>query len=297
MHRTFILKIVVISVFISTTNLYVFNYNLSLLRQVFAIPVDQTTVVLSSWAVPANSKDILSIVSDFAGSLYFAENNANKIGRLVPATSVITEWSLPNSSSKPNGVAFDVSSGSVYFAENNANKIGRILPDNNTFTEWSLPNSSSRPNGVAFDSDSGSVYFAYNNANKIGRLVPATSVITEWSLPNSSSNIFSITVGFDSTLYFAYNNANKIGEFVPNTNMITEWSLSNSSSRPNGVAFDPSSGSLYFAYNNANKIGRLVPATNTFTEWNITSHPLVIAVNPGGHCFFVDDIGRIGRLG
>ena len=166
MRQTFIVKIVVIGVFISSSNLYVFNFNLYLLRPVFAIPVDQTTVVLSSWAVPTNSKDISSMVSDFAGTLYFAENNASKIGRLVPATNMITEWSQPNTSS-----------------------------------------------------------------------------------------------------------------------------------RPNGVAFDPSSGGLYFIENNANKIGRLVPATNIFTEWNISRHPLVIAVNPGGHCFFVDDMGRIGRLG
>jgi streptogramin lyase len=263
-----------------------------------AIPADQAAAVLSTWAIPTYSKDISNLVSDFAGNAYFSESSTNKIGRLEPATNMITEWTLPNNSSKPAGVAFDPSSGSIYFAESSTNKIGRLVVATNAITEWTLPNNSSKSGlrFISFDSDSRNVYFVENNGNTIGRLEPTKNTFTEWTLPTMSSNILTISPSFGG-IYFAESSTNKIGRLEPTKNMITEWTLPNNSSKPAGVAFDPSSGSIYFAESSTNKIGRLVPATNVITEWNIGSNPLAISVSPGGSCFFVDEIGRIGRFG
>jgi streptogramin lyase len=211
-----ILGIFVLTLCVAPLLVQIFNLksssssSLLLVKPVFAIPADQTAAVLSTWAIPSYSKDIANVASDFGGNAYFSETSTNKIGRLEPATNMITEWTLPTNSSKPAGIAFDPSSGSVYFAE--------------------------------------------SSTNKIGRLEPATNMITEWTLPTNSS-------------------------------------------KPAGIAFDPSSGSVYFAESSANKIGRLVPATNVVTEWNIGSKPLATSVTPGGSIIFIDEIGRIGRIG
>ena len=81
------------------------------------------------------------------------------------------------------------------------------------------------------------------------------------------------------------------------TNTITEWRIptDTDTSRPSDVAFDPSTGSVYFA--EGQKIGRLIPVGNVFTEWSIGNRPLAISVGPGGTFFYIDEVGRIGRLG
>ncbi len=299
----------ILASFISSRSIYVIN--LSLFKSASAIPTDQTAVVLSTWAMPTNSANITSIISDFAGNVYFIESKASKIGRLVPATNTFTEWfiashplasqnifELPTKAGKLTGIALDPTSGNVYFGESNPNKIGRLVPATNTFTEWALPTNSGSIgfNSIAFHPPSGSVYFGESNPYKIGRLVPATNTFTEWALPTNSGNIFSITPGF-AGIYYAENNSNKIGAFDPAANTFTQWALPSNSGKLTGVAFDPTYGNVYFGESNPNKIGRFVPATNTFTEWFIASQPLAIAVTPGGNCFFADNIGRLGRLG
>ena len=106
-------------------------------------------------------------VDSSTGFVYFVEGNANKIGRLVPATNTITEWSVPTSSSLPLAVSVDSSTGFVYFVEGNANKIGRLVPATNTITEWSVPTSSSLPISLCQSSEAGS------NKRPVGALLPA----------------------------------------------------------------------------------------------------------------------------
>jgi streptogramin lyase len=162
---------------------------------------------------------------------------------------------------------------------------------------WALPTYSKDISNVISDF-AGNAYFSESTINKIGRLEPPRNMITEWRLPTNSS--IPTGVAFDPTsgsIYFSETGSNKIGRLNPTINIITEWRLPTNSSRPTGVAFDPTSKSIYFAESGTNKIGRLEPATNVITEWAIGSNPLAISVTPGGSCFFIDEIGRIGRLG
>ncbi len=87
--------------------------------------------------------------------MYFSENKANKIGRLVPSTNTITEWGIPTSSSGVSDIEFDETSGNIYFVENKANKIGRLVPLIGVFTEWETESS---PQNIDID-PSGDIYF------------------------------------------------------------------------------------------------------------------------------------------
>ena len=109
-----------------------------LLNYAFAIPTDQVTAVISTWALPSYSKGISNIVSDFAGDMFFSDSGANKIGRVEPTTNMITEWTLSSNSSKPVGIAFDSTSGNIYFADSGANKIGRLVPYNQCYYRMDL---------------------------------------------------------------------------------------------------------------------------------------------------------------
>jgi virginiamycin B lyase len=270
---------------------------------------------MHTWSLPHDSKDILGILADFGGNIYFAQTNSNKIGRIIPIASTITEWSIPTNASGVNGIALDPSTGNIYFSEGNTNKIGRLVPISNQITEWKTANksnaavapppiansSSQSVRSVAFDPSTGNIYFSEGNTNKIGRLVPSNSTITEWTIPLYPVNIGIKNIQYDpksNAVYFSAGNQNKISRLIPSSNTITEWTVPSSGNIIDiKLGFD----GLYFAEGNTNKIGRFVPDSNTITEWSIpatTTRVNGIAFDPStGNIYFSEgNTNKIGRL-
>lgn len=68
------------------------------------------------------------------GDLWFTETHANKIGKLVPSTGAITEYSIPTANSQPTGIALGAE-GDVWFTEYATSKVARITPSG-TVTEY-----------------------------------------------------------------------------------------------------------------------------------------------------------------
>ena len=62
-----------------------------------------------------------------AGSVWFLETNANKIGRYAPSGQ-ITENAIPTPKSGLGALAL-APIGSVWFTESKANKLGHLAPD------------------------------------------------------------------------------------------------------------------------------------------------------------------------
>jgi streptogramin lyase len=294
---------------------YFIGGNLTSFKSAFAIPTDQTAVVLSTWGITNSSANIASIVSDFAGNAYLIESNASKVGMFVPATNTFTEWSitshplasqdifqLPTNPGKLTGIALDPTSGNVYFGESNPNKIDAINPATNTFTQWALPAHSGKLTGIALDPTSGNVYFGESNPNKIGRLIPRTNTFTEWGLPKNSGFIGFNSIAFQlpsGNVYFGESNPNKIGRLIPRTNTFTEWALPTNAGSV--FAITPGFAGIYFAEDNSNKIGAFDPATNTFTQWALPAHSgklTGIALDPtSGNVYFGEsNPNKIGRL-
>ena len=81
----------------------------SLIQQIVLLCLKDSEVymgmILKSFLARGQDQGILS------GNLYFAENNTNKIGRLVLSTNTFTEWSIGNNPL----TNFTDSSGNFYF--------------------------------------------------------------------------------------------------------------------------------------------------------------------------------------
>ena len=209
------------------------NFMLPTLQSSFAIPESQTTVSLKEWSVPT-SGSLSGIVVDVSGNVFFAETTGNKIGRLVPSTNVITEWTIPTTKMITEWIV-------PVFSHSNVWKY--------------LPTSGSEPSSITLDA-SGNVFFAEATGNKIGRLVPSTNVITEWTIPTPNSDPHDVEIDASGNVYFTEQVSNKIGRLVPSTNMITEWTVHTSDSGPYNIALD-ASGNVYFTEQFSNKIGSL----------------------------------------
>ena len=182
------------------------------------------TNTITEWTIPSNSSsnssgynnsgvnDNLTQLSSLSvdpstGSVYFVESNSNKIGRLVPATNTITEWSMQPSLPQIQSMTLGFSGNEIYFVDNNANKIGRLAPTTNLVTEWDIPTFNSLPTSVKFDPSTGSVYFVESNSNKIGRLLPFYNDFTEWTLMEKTSNI---EIDSSGNLHYIDDNGTKI---------------------------------------------------------------------------------------
>ena len=147
-------------------------------------------------------------VDSSSGNVYFIESNANTIGRLVPDTNTITEWSIQSNSTSINSIALGFTgSNEIYFADSNSNTIGRLDVDSNTITEWNVPTANSLPNSIKFDSTTGNVYFIESNANTIGRLAPFSNEFTEWKLPEKPS---AIEIDSAGSIHYVDENGSKI---------------------------------------------------------------------------------------
>ena len=71
------------------------------------------------------------------GNLWFTETNANKIGKISPATGVVTEFNIPTANAGPHGITYSPD-GNLWFTETSGN-IGKISTDGK-ITEYPVGN-------------------------------------------------------------------------------------------------------------------------------------------------------------
>ncbi len=121
---------------------------------------------LTVWSVPTASSTPSGILT--TGSVvYFGESHANKLGRLDPASDVVTEWNVGQG---PQELAMGPAGG-VYFTERWADHIGRILPSGNFYTSEAAGATGSEPMGVACDTTGvGTLWYTQRSAGKLTRL-------------------------------------------------------------------------------------------------------------------------------
>jgi virginiamycin B lyase len=182
------------------------------------------TNTITEWSIQSNSSDFtvgnnsgvqdnnrqfgsLNVDSS-TGDVYFIESNSNTIGRLVPETNTITEWSIQSNTSSLKSLALGYSGNSeIYFADSNLNTIGRLAPTTNLVTEWNIPTPNSLPTSIKFDRTTGSVYFIESNSNTIGRLAPFSDEFTEWNVQEKPS---AIEIDSAGSIHYIDENGSKI---------------------------------------------------------------------------------------
>jgi virginiamycin B lyase len=224
----------------------------------------------------------------------------------VRAAPVLTEFSLPSSTSNPNGITTGPD-GALWFTEVGAedkitqnplgpSKIGRITTAG-TVTEFATPAANSDPRGIAVGPD-GNLWFAEAGGNNIGRITTA-GVITEFPVPTANSAPNGIAAGPDGNIWFTEQAGNKIGRITP-SGTVTEFPIPTSGSSPQGITAGPD-GNLWFTEQTANKIGRIT-TSGTVTEFVISSGGSIsmlennIVAGPDGALWFATNCDQTGTI-
>ncbi len=139
-----------------------------------------------TFKVPTPNAILQGITVAPDGTVWFAEAQAKKLGKLDPATGAILEYSSPDLVA-PAQVAVD-SNGILWFTDHGTNEFGNFNPVTGGWRRFPIgycPDSTCEtglPNAIALDIH-GKVWFSEHFSGRVARYDPETGLLTEYVVP------------------------------------------------------------------------------------------------------------------
>ena len=233
------------------------------------------------------------------GNVWFTENAGPVIGRIVPSTGVITEFTVPDGA---NGATWDIITGpdgALWYTDTNTSLIGRMTTDGVSTAIYPTLTPNAAPRRMTIGPD-GAIWFTEYTVNQIGRIT-LQGVMTEYPLPGKNTKPAGINTGPDDAIWFMENYGNAVVRMDLNGQVTNTYPLPT----PGAVAAQivlGSDGNMWFSENRANHIGRIIPSTGEITEFTMPtpfSIPGGLIPAPDGALWFTEyqsSVSQIGRI-
>jgi virginiamycin B lyase len=232
-------------------------------------------IITTTYSVSTPNSEPEGITIGPDSNVWFTENLTGKIGRLVPATGVVTEFSTPDG---PGSVPWDIISGpdgALWYTDTSNSYIGR-LTTNGVFTNlYPTLTPDAGPRRLTIGSD-GAFWFTEYLVAKIARMT-LNGEMTEYVVPTPNSEPSGITSGPDGAIWFNENAGNQIVRVTTDGVFTNAYPLPTPDSILGQIHTGPD-GNLWVTENASNKVGRLNPTTGVLTEWDMPTRQSV----PGG---------------
>jgi virginiamycin B lyase len=253
--------------------------------------VSELNATIREWDVPSKGAHLLDPAIGLDGSLWFAEQAANKVGRLNPRTGEIKEYPLPEEKKAgPQGIAID-REGNVWFAANTGAYIGKLDPNNGKVTAFNMPDQQAGdPFSLVFDSK-GTLWFTMKNANMVGKLDPPSGQITLKEVPTKRALPVGVKVLKRGIPVFCEFGTNKLGIIDPDTLRIQEIFLP-PMVRPRRLSIGADDNTIFFTdYKDGNlgKIDISIGASTLFSSpGGPESDPEGLTSSPDGMLWYAE---------
>jgi len=239
-------------------------------------------VTFKEWTVPQLGQRARDPIQAADGTIWYAGQYGNLIGRLDPRSGHAREYALP-ANSMPHTVQLDPS-GRPWFSGNKNGSIGWIDPSSGKVTVYKMPDPDAKdPHTITFDRK-GIVYFTFQAANRIGRLDPETGDIKIVQVAARRSQPYDIKFDADGMLWVSCNARPCLLKVHPDTLDITEVKLPLAVTTVRRLDIAPD-GIIWYVNSGGGRIGRLHPKSGEIKEWDSPSgprsHPYGIAVLDG----------------
>ncbi len=239
-------------------------------------------ITFKEWQTPLLGQRSRDPIQAPDGTIWWAGQWGNVIGRINPATGEMKEYPLP-ANAMPHTVTLD-KKGNVWYTGNKNATIGYLDPKTGKITEYKMPDPQAKdPHSAIFDA-SGILWFTMQLSNRVGRLDPASGdiKIVEMTLPNSRP--YGIKIAPDGSPWIACNGRPCIVRIDPKTMALTEVKVPGEKGHVRRLDFD-AEGNIWYVNSGEGKIGRYAPKTGAFKEWpspsGPKSYPYAIAVVNG----------------
>ena len=248
----------------------------------------------------------MGIAIDSRGNVWFAEENANYIGRFDPARQSFSTFSLGRGKSQRVGledVQFD-SFGELWFTETVAGRIGRLDPASGTFQSWVLPPSSpdtpSYPFGLAV-TPGGQVWFGTYSGGVVGRLDPKTGRVRLFHLASPAEQIYSMAADAQGRIWYTELQFGKLGMIDSTTGKVTEQGVPTTLGNPEDLhSIVVANGDIWLTSSGANALVRYSPDKHAFTFFRLSepgSTPFGLALGPADTLWFTAGGNPINYVG
>jgi virginiamycin B lyase len=239
-------------------------------------------ISFKEWKVPTLGQRARDPVEARDGSIWWAGQWGNLVGRIDPASGEMKEYPLP-AGSMPHSVTLD-GAGHVWYTGNKNGTIGKLDPKTEKITVYEMPDPEARDPHTAIFDQSGILWFTLQHSNMVGRLNPATGAIELIVMRTPGSRPYGITIDADGVPWVACNGRNCLVKVDPQTMELTEIPLPTPETtvRRLEVAGD---GMIWYVNSSLGRLGRYDPKTGGIKEWpspsGAKSHPYALAVVDG----------------
>ncbi|MDJ0944071.1 MAG: hypothetical protein QNJ30_11430 [Kiloniellales bacterium] len=242
----------------------------------------KTKIAFTEWVVPTLGQRARDPAEAGDGTIWWAGQWGNLIGRIDPATGAMTEYPLP-AGAIPHSVTIDIA-GAVWYTGNKNGTLGRLDPASGEITVYDMPDPAARdPHTAVFDAN-GILWFTLQHSNMIGRLDPASGDVRLVTAPRPGSRPYGIKIDAEGRPWVACNGANCLLGIDPATMALTEIELPipETTVRRLDIAED---GMIWYVNSSQGRLGRYDPASGDIKDWpspsGPKSHPYAIAVVDG----------------
>jgi virginiamycin B lyase len=240
-------------------------------------------VVFKEWQTPTLGSRSRDPIQAADGTIWYAGQWTDLIGRINPATGEIKEYKLP-AKAKPHTVTLDAK-GNVWYMGNGNATIGYLDPRTEKITVYKMPDPAAKdPHSAIFDKK-GILWFTMQLSNRVGRLDPATGDIRIVEFKTPKARPYGIKISpVDGAPWFACNGRPCIVRVDPETMALSEVKLPGPGTTVRRLDFDRD-GTIWYVNSGEGMLGRYNPRTGEIKEWpspsGPKSHPYAIAVVNG----------------
>ncbi|HSS65616.1 MAG TPA: cytochrome C [Gammaproteobacteria bacterium] len=242
----------------------------------------EAKIAFKTWTVPTLGQRSRDPVEAADGSIWWAGQWANLIGRIDPASGEMTEYPLPQGS-MPHSVTLD-DAGNVWYTGNKNATVGKLDPETGEFTVYKMPDPGARdPHTAVFDRK-GVLWFTLQHSNMVGRLDPKSGDIDLATLKTPGSRPYGIEIDAEGVPWVACNGSNCLVKVDPITMALSEIKLPVPGTTVRRLDIG-SDGVVWYVNSSQGRLGRYDPKTGQIREWpspsGPASHPYALAVVNG----------------
>jgi virginiamycin B lyase len=241
------------------------------------------SIHFKTWTVPTLGQRSRDPVQAPDGSIWWAGQWGNLIGRIDPKSGDMKEYALPENA-MPHTVSVDAQ-GNVWYTGNKNGTVGKLDPRTGAITVYEMPDPAAKDPHTAIFDRQGTMWFTLQHSNMVGRLHPETGDIKLVTMPTPKSRPYGIVLDANGAPWVACNGSNCLVEVDAETMEVREHKLPDAKTTVRRLDF-ASDGMLWYVNSSQGRLGRFNPKTAEVKEWpspsGPKSHPYAIAV--------VDDI-------
>lgn len=242
----------------------------------------EARIAFKEWVVPTLGQRARDPIEAPDGSIWWAGQVGNLIGRIDPKTGAMKEYPLP-AGSMPHSVIPD-DAGNIWYMGNKNATIGKLDPKTEKITVYKMPIPGAKdPHSAVFGQD-GIMWFTLQQSNMVGRLDPATGDIKLVTMKTPGSKPYGIKIDAQGAPWVACNGSNCLVKVDPKTMALSEIKLPHPATTVRRLDFDDD-GVIWYVNSSRGRLGRFDPRTGEIKEWpspsGPKSHPYAIAVIDG----------------